>query len=160
MLARLGPIATGLLACVVQSSLMPGPRVLAFDPTGAQVAAGFTLDLVVDAPVASDVAGDVFFGSACGVVELDPMANVVSKSLCGDPPDWTLHIESQAALDAAGAFIVSDGTGALRGVRGGVVVFSLERLPGNMGSNPDAPAIGPDGTIVAGSTGKLLYAFR
>ena len=67
---------------------------------------------------------------------------------------------SHSAVDAEGTVVISDSVGAIRGVRNGCVIFSINRDGPSPATMNDSVVIGANGTIYAGSPSKYVYAFR
>ena len=133
---------------------------LALSSTG-DIRVALDMRSLISEPAAIDAQGNAYVGMAWGVAAVSPSGQQLWSARSAEPPNWYLHVWARPALSADGTLIVSDDTGAVRGVRDGAVVWSVERESIADHSISDSIAIGPDGTFYGGSLGtSYLYAMR
>lgn len=137
------------------------PEILKLDPDLSLVAST-DLPTIGSTTPPVDLDGNLHVALACGFRKLSPTLSTLWQIGCSSPPDWFMHVWSRGSLTADGTFVVSDDTGALRGLRNGAIMWSVERETKDTGlSLGDSIAVARDGTIYAGSKGtNYLYAFR
>ena len=138
----------------------PGPNLYHYSPEGMQLAAVGIPPFVPQGPPAVDLAGNVYLGMAGGLAAFNPTGEELWRIWSNPYPDATFSIWTRSAVDAEGVVVISDSLGSIYGIRNGCVIFRIDREGAPSTGMDDSVAIGPDGTIYAGSPSKYVYAIR
>ena len=138
----------------------PVPYLYRYSSEGIPLAFVVNLRFVSQGPPAVDLAGNAYLGMAGGLAAFNPAGEESWRIWANPYPDPAFRIWSHSAVDAEGTVVISDSVGAIRGVRNGCVIFSINRDGPSPTTMNDSVVIGADGTIYAGSPSKYVYAFR
>lgn len=137
-----------------------GTNLQRFLPSGSEVF-GTSVGFVTKAP-AIDAQGNAYVGQPQGLVSVAPDGQQRWMVESGPGPGAYMEIWTRSAISGDGVVVVSDDSGALSGVKNDIVLWSVQRDNLDTGTALyDSVAIGPDGTIYAGSLGAdELFAYR